>query len=499
MALLFVGVGFGLYRVVEHNLYNSTDAALMTAAKSIRDARFVRGFSPPLMEGFLQQFFGGRYVRPYAQLVDLSGNISAKTDQRVSLPVTPKAWERAKRGRETKETVMGRRSKVASSLDVMDVDTSETPIRMITLPVIRYGKFTGELVQVGTPLQSAMMTMRELAWVLWVSLPAGLCLSILFGYLLTKRAFHPVKVITSAAANMGSSDLGVRLPLPAAKDELQTLAKTFNELMDRLEDAFKRLRRFNGDVSHELRTPLAVLRGEAELALRRERSPEEYKQALRTIAGEAGNMTVIIEDLLLLARAESRSLAMSWAPIQVKEFIGEVAAQVQSHFETRKVTLNIHNEVEGGFEGQIGFLSLAIKNILINAAKHSGNGTEVDFTVHRDGSDMIFTIKDQGEGIPKESQSYIFDPFYRADTARNRAAGGTGIGLSLAMALVRLHRGNITVTSEPGEGACFTVRIPRAPEDGDRDLESNHALLAKTKRPAVSGPVTQPSMALTNS
>src|SRR6185312_16083298 len=108
-----------------------------------------------------------------------------------------------------------------------------------------------------------------------------------------------------------------------AKDELRQLAETFNNMLDRLEDAFMRLRRFTGDVSHELRTPLAVLKGEAELTLRNERSVDEYKSALRTIAGEANNMTGIIEDLLLLARAESRAVAMTWMALTTADFLSD--------------------------------------------------------------------------------------------------------------------------------------------------------------------------------
>jgi len=479
MAVLFLAVGVGLYKVVEHNLYRSTDAALLTAAKSIREARFAHIVSPPTLEGFIRQFFRGEDISPYAQLVDLSGNISAKSDKGVNLPVTPSAWARAKIGRETAETIntVGRRrSRVFN-----EAELSSVPIRMVTLPVIRYGKFTGELVQVGTPLKSALLTLRELAWVLWVSLPAGLFMSVLFGYALTKRAFKPVQEISFAAATMGSEDLSLRLPLPTAKDEIRTLSKTFNDLMERLDDAFMRLRRFNGDVSHELRTPLAVLKGEAELALRRERTPEEYKAALGVIAGEAKNMTEIVEDLLLLARAESRSLAMSWDPIYTKQFVSSVAAQVQGHYEQKNVTLKITNEASAELEGHAKYLSLSLKNILINAAKHSVKDGIVEFNISDSNQDILFSIKDTGEGIPAESQAYIFDPFYRADTARNRAAGGTGIGLSLAMALVKLHKGNISVQSVPGQGATFIMRVPRKSQ-GNADLKKkneSHRIAAK--------------------
>lgn len=452
MALLFLGVGFGLYRVVEHNLEESVNASLLISAQSIRDARFVRGFDPPLMERFLNQFFGERYFRAYAQLVDLSGKISAKTDVHVSLPVTPKALARAERGLETFETFSPRQD-------------SEAPLRQVTLPVVKFGRFTGELIQVGASLDPMRHTLREIAWALWISLALGLALSVVFGYLLTARSLSPVTQMSEAAKSLGSADLSVRLPLPRAKDELRQLAQTFNEMLDRLEDAFMRLRRFTGDVSHELRTPLAVLKGEAELTLRKERSTEDYKSSLRTIVHEANNMTGIIEDLLLLARAESKAVAMTWLELTTADFLSEVVGVVQPVYEAKGVSLRVINRARSRFQANPGYLTLALKNILINAAKHSATQGAVELDVHEDGPGLLFVITDAGEGIPEESLPYIFDPFYRADTARNRAAGGTGIGLSLALALVKLHGGNITVQSKAQEGAQFTVRIPQPNQD----------------------------------
>lgn len=447
MALLFLGVGFGLYRVVEHNLYRSVDASLVVSAKAIRDARFIRGFNPPLMEQFLDQFFREKFIRAYAQLVDLSGKISAKTDMQVSLPVTPRALAQAERGLETFETFPPR-------------NRDSSPLRQVTLPVVRFGRFTGELIQVAAPLDSAFMTMREIAWVLWITLPLGVVLSVVFGYLLTKRSLKPVTVISAAATKLSGEDLSVRLPLTQANDELRTLTVSFNEMLDRLDDAFMRLRRFTGDVSHELRTPLAVLRGEAELALRKERSAEDYRASLRTIVTEAYNMTGIIEDLLLLARAESKAVAMTWMELGTVDFLTDVVNVVQPVYESRKVNLRLVNRAGSRFEANPGYLTLALKNILINASKHSVAGSTVEFDVGQERGDTVFTITDSGEGIATEAIPYIFDPFYRVDTARNRAAGGTGIGLSLALALVKLHNGTITVRSKPGEGASFCVRVP---------------------------------------
>jgi len=491
MAVLFAGVGFGLYRVVENHLYQSVDAALISSAKSIHDARFVRGFSTPLMEEFLSKVFGERYIRPYAQLVDLSGKISAKTTNiRISLPVTPQAIRRAEKGLDTFETFYTKDNKV--------------PFRQVTLPVFINDRFTGELIQVGAPLDYTIYTLNGIKLVLWIALPTGMLLSVLFGYLLARRAFRPVTDITQAASKLGIDDLGVRLKLPPAKDELRRLAQTFNETLDRLEDAFRRLRCFSGDVSHELRTPIAVMRGEAELALRRDRTPAEYKAALQAIVTESASMSGLVEDLLLLARAESRAVAANHMPVGLEEFVNSLEASVAPVFEKRGVGLDIDlagtNSLASTIIASRQYLAIALKNILLNAAKHSASDSRVTFGVTLDDKGIVFRIEDQGEGIPEKDLPYIFDPFYRADTVRNRSAGGAGIGLSLALAMVKLHSGTISVESKVGTGTAFTIRIPRlepspvvprAKESNPEVCASVSSGIAEKKR--ISGELPAPS------
>ena len=456
LSVFFAAIGLGIHRIVEHNLYQQVDAALLASAKSINDARYAKPLSPPLIQEFLSRHFGERHTRPYAQLVDLSGKVSARTPNiRVNLPVTARAWRRAERGLETFESFVGKRT--------------GNPFRQVTLPVLQEGKFTGELIQVGAPLDSTVHALDTISLVLWIALPTGVLLSALLGYLLTKRALKPVHDMQLAAAGLGAKDLEQRLDLPPAHDELRALAETFNGMLARLEDAFKRLRRFSGDVSHELRTPVAVLRAEAELALRRERPPEEYREALRNILTETSQMSGIIEDLLLLARAESKSVAMQWAEVDASHFIDAIRESVQPVFDKRNVTLVTPYSGEstesaehdlGTFRASAGYLSIAIKNLLLNAAKHSAAGSTVQLEMIRAAGEVIFKVVDQGEGIPSESLPYIFDPFYRADTARNRASGGAGVGLSLTKAMVGLHSGTIDVTSTFGQGATFTIHLP---------------------------------------
>ena len=448
LSVFFAVIGLGIHRIVDHNLYQQVDAALLASAKSINDARYARPLSPPLIQEFLSRHFGERHTRPYAQLVDLSGKVSARTPNiRVNLPVTARAWRRAERGLETFESFVGKRT--------------GNPFRQVTLPVLLNGKFTGELIQVGAPLDSTVHAMDTISLVLWTALPAGVLLSAMLGYFLAKRALIPVHDMQMAAAKMGAKNLEQRLDLPPANDELRALAETFNGMLARLEDAFKRLRRFSGDVSHELRTPVAVLRAEAELALRRERTPEEYRDALRNILTETSQMSAIIEDLLLLARAESKSVAMQWAEVDAAHFIETVRDAVLPDFDKRNVLLDLPAKPSPiSFQASANYLALAVKNLLLNAAKHSAAGATVTLELSKMEANVIFKVIDHGEGIPEESLPYIFDPFYRADTARNRASGGAGVGLSLTKAMVGLHSGTIDVTSTFGQGATFTIRLP---------------------------------------
>lgn len=465
LILLFAGLGTGIFFMVESNLNESTDYTLEAQANLMREARFGRGnysyflhkfFSDPIN---VEEMFGRRFIRTHGRMISASGKVSYRTkDFSVNLPVTPIALKRAELGKQTFETFKFK---------------NMTPIRVITIPIFVAGSFTGDLIQVGTSLESTQQALRGVAMVLWISFPIGVAFSVLFGYFLTKRSLNPVRVMTNTAQGLSIQDLGVRIPLPVAKDELRELAETFNSMMDRLEDSVKRLRRFTGDVSHELRTPLAVLRAEAEFALRKERSADQYKESVEIIAKEAVHMGSITEDLLLLARAESMSVAMSWQKFCLESFVKGIIHDTEPDFLARNIALQVKLAPEiNEIEASDTYLSLALRNIVANAAKHSESGGVVKFDVNMSASPggvkgIEFDVSDTGEGIPEKDLPHIFDPFYRADTARNRGTGGAGIGLSLAMALVKLHGGDLTVNSNGKTGTTFKVFIPQTGHASD--------------------------------
>jgi heavy metal sensor kinase len=444
MAIVLPILGWGVYQLVERNLLQSVDAALSASAQAMIDSRSRVDVS--VVDQLLSSFLGERQINASARIVDLSGKVRIHGSRgEISLPMTNYAMRRAERGLSSFETFERK---------------AKSNFRMLTVPVIQDGLFSSDVVQVGASLETTENALRGIGAVLWLAFPISMLVILAMGYYLTAGSLAPVEAIQKAASNLRGSDLSTRLPLPKANDELRRLTSTFNGMLDRLEDTFGRLRRFSSDVSHELRTPLAAIRGEAELALRRERTGDQYKETIATIQRESMHMTKIVEDLLLLARAESRSVAYNPSPVSASAFIEACVDASKAFFLERKVSLSVDCRIPGEISCASGYLTQALLNILLNAAKHSQPGQTVSLIAETRGSEHWFMVSDQGEGISEEQVSRIFDPFYRIDSARNRLEGGAGIGLSLALALVKLHDGTIDVSSIVGKGSTFTIKIP---------------------------------------
>lgn len=467
LASLFIVAGVGVFHFVKNSIETNVDSTLYAIAKSIADNRvsemqspidlFLEGFRQPEVHS-LTDFFTVNLNGRYAQIISVKGDVYSRSGGlNIHIPVTADALTRAEKGLATFETfnASGNASGAAS-------------LRQVTIPIFLSGMFIGQMVQVGVSVQPIDELLNGVSMVLWTVLPLGVLLAAVMGYFLTSRALKPVREMTHVASTLGIHNLSGRIPVPPAIDEFRGLALTFNDMISRIEDSVLKLRRFTGDVSHELRTPLAVIRGEAEFALRKPRTEDEYRKTLDVIKSEAGIMSKIIEELLLLARVEGRAVQMSWGKVSAEGFLSQLMSEVKLLAAPKNLRINRQikqNLLE--FEGSEGYLSLAVKNILLNAVKHSPQNGEVNveideyFSKKDKGYVLCISIKDQGEGIAEKDLPYIFDPFYRVDSARNRSIGGSGIGLSLAMALVKLHAGRVEVNSILGVGSVFKVIIPQ--------------------------------------
>ncbi len=319
--------------------------------------------------------------------------------------------------------------------------------------------------------RAEMHRAMELLQTLLLSLvPVVIAASCLGGAWLSRRALTPVDEITSAAKAIGIENLSNRLPAPGTGDELERLAETWNATLARLESAVASLSRFAADASHELRTPVAVIRTSAELALRREREPEAYREALREIAAESERMTQLVEDLLFLARRDTRGAGMTMTPLDLREVLNDAARELHGLAEARGIRIRVTAETDIGDAATIAGNTAALRRLFLalldNALKYSAESTQVDISVVRGDGRITAVVRDRGIGIAAEDLPHIFQRFYRANKARSD--GGHGLGLSLAQSVAQAHNAVIEVESEPGQGSVFRVsfeprtRVPPA-------------------------------------
>lgn len=311
-------------------------------------------------------------------------------------------------------------------------------------------------LEVGAPIRDVRHTLELLRILLWSFLPVVIAIACIGGAWLSGRALKPVHEIAAAALTISIENLSERLPVPATGDELARLTEVLNSMLARLESAVKTLSQFVADASHELRTPLAVIHTTAELALRRARTPDSYRQSLQDVVAETERMTQLVEDLLLLARSDTEVASMPLAAIDVRDVLRDVCAEVRSLAEKREIRVNARlGDEPAVISGNRPALHRLFLALLDNAMKYSPAGGNVNLRVQRDDSRVAVTIEDFGAGIGEADLPHIFQRFYRA--AGMRSDDGHGLGLALAQSIARAHGAPIQVESTEGAGSVFRV------------------------------------------
>lgn len=281
------------------------------------------------------------------------------------------------------------------------------------------------------------------------------------GYWLSRRALAPVDEVVRTARDISGANLSSRLPKLGTGDELQRLADTLNEMLERIEKAFLRITQFTADASHELRTPMSLIRTEAELALRRSRGEAEYKEALRHILLEAERTTTLIEQLLAMARTDSGREALHMQPVDLAQTLGGIIDGWQRIASMRNVKFSAAIATGDAMVlGDESALRRLAEILLDNAFKYTPALGRVHLALAQNGEATVLTVQDSGIGIAPEEQPRIFERFYRVDKARSREQGGAGLGLAIAQWIVTQHRGSIRVDSQMGLGSTFRVELP---------------------------------------
>ena len=314
-------------------------------------------------------------------------------------------------------------------------------------------------VLVGRSLQQIDDALGTLRILLIVGNLAGLALAVGVGWLITRNSLRPIEEITNTARSIAlSQGFGQRLTVGKSRDEVGTLAVTFNEMLASLDEAYAAQRRFVADASHELRSPLTSIRSNIDILRRALDAPREDRaEALADVAAEVDRLSRLTSDLLLLARSDAGH-KVEMSKLSLDHLVTDVHRRMET--QARGVALRLGPARKVTVMGNQVWLKQLLLILLDNALKYTPSGGSVNLSLERDGGSALVKVSDTGIGIAAEDLPHVFERFYRADKARARDEGGAGLGLAIARWIAEEHDGDLTVESEPGRGTTFTLRLP---------------------------------------
>jgi heavy metal sensor kinase len=442
LAVILAAFSAGIYLTLRHNLYANLDDSLETRVSELLPSVRYDG-SAPTLAGTIST----GNIDPEEQFVrvyDSSGQLTFDNSGDESEgPADRQAVEVALAGRTA----------------TRGVDFNGEPFRVRVVPITQDGAIAGAL-EVGRAADDAADTLGSLLLILGVAYPVTLALASLGGVFLASRALAPIDKLTRLANRISAEDLSQRLDLRLPDDEIGRLARTFDDMIARLDDAFRRQRQFTADASHELRTPLTAVKGQVEVALNRPREADTYREVLQNVNEEVDRLIRLVGSLLTLARADAGQIPFSPETVDVGDLVSAAVEQVRPAAQQRNVELVLAPGPPVTLRADEDLLLQLLLNLLDNAVKYTPSGGRVSAGWTADGARVELWVRDTGAGIAPEHLPHIFDRFYRADKARSRAEGGVGLGLSICRWIAEAHGGSISVESAPGQGSTFTARLP---------------------------------------
>ncbi|MCM8775518.1 MAG: HAMP domain-containing histidine kinase [Candidatus Omnitrophica bacterium] len=314
------------------------------------------------------------------------------------------------------------------------------------------------IIQCGVPLGEVKKALSRLRMIIFVLIPIVVIAAYVAGWFLAKRSFRPVNLMIQEAEQITAAYLKGRLPRTHTHDEVDRLAATLNEMIDRIESSTRAVQDFSSDISHELKTPLAIIRGEIDLALRRTRSVEELTRTLRVIEGEVNELIRLVDDLLLLVRSDAQQLRFDKKPTSLKNLLGQVIDRFRDRANSKKISLAMTTDRDVEVLGDDVYLKRLFSNLVDNAIKFTPEEGRVWIELREEQESAAVDVVDNGIGIDVELQHKLFSRFFRTDQARSQE--GSGLGLNIVKAICEGHGGSLTVHSKPGEGTRVTVLLP---------------------------------------
>lgn len=450
-SFMVVAVATGLlYLALSDNLRKISEQSLLDEMEVCRALVLEQGGdSHPLHEEVEIDSAVRRYQKFYIRVIDGEGMVSTTTPGM---------------DRDLSEERVA--AAAARSHGIFRIDSpSGAPYRAMvaTVPRDAMGRDNWTL-QVAVDLtQEEVVLGRQRVWV-WILLASSLIICPGIGFAIARRSTRPLREVAETARRIGSSTLDERIGAEGYPVEIRGLAEAFNAMLERLEESFARMSRFSADIAHELRTPVNNIRGQAEVALARPRSAEEYVEVIGSSLEESVRLTELIESLLFLARSESPGDHLKRTP----EEVGRLLSDLCEYYEVAATEAGVTMTSTAGSEDLVAsvdrtLLLRALGNLVSNALAHSSKGGAIVLSAQRRDGQVRIEVRDTGSGISAEALPRVFDRLYRADPARSRNSGGAGLGLAIVRQIVHLHGGEVQIASSPGVGTTVTVTLPESP------------------------------------
>jgi heavy metal sensor kinase len=351
-------------------------------------------------------------------------------------------------------TITGRQS--AHSLQL------PSGMRVRTISRVHHiGKNNSLVVRLAVNEEPLWKEFWEMVSMLAIGLPVAVILVALTGYLVAARALKPVDAMAQRASQITAEQLNERLVIENPDDELGHLGTAFNTALARLEHSFEQLRRFTADASHELRTPLTAIKSVGEVSLAMPGDVNYYRDVIGSMLEEANRLTHLVDSLLTMARADAGRIRLHRVNVNLFDLAKESCGLLDVLAEEKQQTIDLDGDESTNVLADRTILRQALVNLVHNAVKYSPVNGSIQIRIAESGGGAVVEVHDSGPGIPPEHRARIFERFYRVDKSRARAAGGAGLGLSIAQWAVAIHGGTIEVECEPESGSTFRISLPR--------------------------------------
>ena len=433
------------FYITKQTLLNQTDRSIIAHAETL--TKIVGDEQPSMAQGVFNQGIISQ------QFMEMPGMLVLITDK--SGKITGSSQVGADENTILKDLIEKSSNIIKPTFVERRIGT--TTLRIGVFPMIQNGESNG-LIFMGDPVDAIYDSFKSLiltltAVYLLIAIPA-----IIGSYLLAKSALQPILKISSDLQSITSQDLNHHVAVPNTEDEVSELAVTFNELLQRLHESFKRERQFIGDVAHELKTPVATLKGEIELALSKKRTNEEYKNAFGETLIDVNRLSTTIRNILDLAWigadkaiSTNQQTDLTAVLVELKDIAVKLAAQ-------KHITVKSH--IAEGIQviGSEDKLSRSILNILDNAVKYTPTNETISIFLRTKNSEAVVEVIDSGNGILEKDLPHIFDRFYRG--SKTAKTLGSGLGLAIAQGIIESHGGTISIASKVGHGTHVTISLP---------------------------------------